>query len=181
VRAWPSAGATPHQGQLDLRASLLVDGWDVQQGKLMPVTLAPVAEKASRLQSRLSAKGYEDAGRRLSQIEAGLEEGHWESANSDIRAFLAALFTAIAHDRADPGSARLEEGEARRSLQQAGFFKPDTRKPSASLEADFVRSLFPLLGSEGAHAGLSDQSTALYRYGLAVLTAEYFLERHLSR
>jgi hypothetical protein len=66
----------------------------------------------------------------------------------DIRGFLAALFTAIARDRAGPGEVTGEEGDARKFLQRSGFFKPDPREASKSLEADVVRALFGLLGSK---------------------------------
>jgi hypothetical protein len=95
----------------------------------------------------------------------------------DIRGFLAALFTAIARDRAGPGEVTGEEGDARKFLQRSGFFKPDPREASKSLEADVVRALFGLLGSEGSHAGASDGDTATYRYAMAVLTADFFLRR----
>lgn len=175
LAAWQSFEETPAAAAL--RASLATDGWTVQQHSLVPVTTVPVAELASRLRTALAAKGYTDSETRLRQVEAGLDEGHWESANADIRCFLAALFTAVARDRAGAAEISGEEGEARKFLQRSGFFKPDPRDASKSLEADLVRALFGLLGSEGAHAGASDQDTASYRYPMAALTADFFLRR----
>ncbi|TGX55832.1 hypothetical protein E5A73_01505 [Sphingomonas gei] len=160
-----------------LRVSLATDGWSVRQKLLVPVTAVPVVEVVSRLRAALIDRGYEDADRRLRQVEAGLDEGHWESANADIRGFLAALFTAIAKARAGVGEITGEEGDARKFLQRSGFFKPDPRDAGKSLEAELVRSLFALLGSEGAHAGVSDRDTATYRYAMAALTADFFLQR----
>jgi hypothetical protein len=53
---------------------------------LKPTTPVPVVEVASRLKRTLLDRGFFDAANRLDQIEAGLDEGHWESANSDILA-----------------------------------------------------------------------------------------------
>lgn len=163
-----------------LRNSLATDGWEVRGGELAPLMSVPIAEVASRLRAALQKRGYSDAENRLRQAEVGLDEGHWESANADVRAFLAAVFTAIAKDW--PGSERLalEEGESRKFLERSGFFKPDPRNPNKSLEAEMVRTLFGLLGSEGSHAGGSDQRTAIYRYGMAALTADFFVGREAS-
>ena len=87
------------------------------------------------------------------------------------------MFDTIARRHRKLADRRLKEGAARRGLQEVGFFKPDQRDAQKSLEGAFVQSLASLLGSEGAHTGASDERTAVFRYGLALLVAEYFLER----
>ena len=159
----------------DFIASLAVDGWNVQDGQLIPMTPVSLVEPISRLKSNLDASGFTDARTRLEQLEHGLDDGHWESANADARAFLSAVFAAIAKQGLGQD---FEEGLARKALVEGGFFKRDPRNTNSSLEGDFVQKLMGLLGSEGAHAGASDQATAIYRYGIAALTADYFLCRH---
>jgi hypothetical protein len=155
--------------------SLSVDGWTVQAGGLMPVAPSPVVDALSRLKSNLRESQFTDALNRLDHIQSGLDEGHWESVNSDIRSFLSAVFSGIAKEGLRQP---LEEGQARKALTEHGFFRKDPRNPTASMEADFIAKLMALLGTEGSHAGASDQETAVYRYSIALLTADYFLARH---
>lgn len=157
---------------------LAVDGWTVSEGRLVPISPVPLEEPRSRLRTSLEALEATEALMRLDQLESSLDAGHWESANSSCRGFLNAVFERIAADRHRGEETPAREGEARKALQAGGFFKPDPRDASKSLEGAFVKALADLLGSEGAHTGTSLLETAAFRYAVTVLTADYFLHRH---
>jgi hypothetical protein len=157
--------------------SLAVDGWGVVDGVLSPVTSVPLEEPRDRLRGLLRSLSADEALRRLDQLEKGLDEGHWESANGDARGFLNAVFEVIAERWPATKGQDLREGAARSALQKNGFFKTDPKNPNASVEGDFIRGLAALLGSEGAHTGTSDQATAVFRYATTLIAAEYFLRR----
>lgn len=157
--------------------SLAVDGWGVQQRQLVPNTAVPIAEQRSRLQQSLEYGGAVEALRRLDQLEKGLDEGHWESANGDARGFLNAVFDAIAEHHPLTRGQGLKEGAARVRLQEVGFFKPDARDPKKSHEGKYVQALAELLGSDGVHTGASDGDAAVFRYSIAIITADYFMAR----
>jgi hypothetical protein len=128
----------------------------------------------------LQAGSATEAQRRLDQLEKGLDEGHWESANSDARGFLNAVFEAIAERHPQTRGKGLKEGAARAALQNVGFFKPDPKDPNRSLEGRFINALVDLLGSDGAHTGSSDGVSAAFRYALAIITADHFLKRAVN-
>ena len=157
--------------------SLAVDGWGVEQRQLMPNTATPIAEPRSRLRQVLQDISATEALRRLDQLEKGLDEGHWESANSDARGFLNAVFDTIAERHPQTRGQGLKEGAARVRLQEVGFFKPDARDSKKSYEGKFVQALAELLGSDGAHTGASDGDSAVFRYAIAIMTADYFVAR----
>lgn len=157
--------------------SLAVDGWGVADGQLVPHSAVQIERPRSRLRRALSDGTATEALRRLDQLEKGLDEGHWESANSDARGFLNAVFDAIAGWHPQVRGRGLKEGAARARLQEVGFFKPDARDPKKSYEGKFVQALAELLGSDGAHTGASDDHAAIFRYALALLTADYFMGR----
>lgn len=173
-RPWDHATAERHPTDAAFERSLAVDGWTLRDGGVAPITPVPLEEVRSNLRQALDALGGGEALRRLDQFEKGLDEGHWESANGDARGFLASVFDTIADQRLPGGP---KDGAARHALQAAGFFRPDPRDASKSVEGRFVASLFEMLGSEGAHTGASDGPTATYRYGLCILTADHFLSR----
>ena len=157
--------------------SLAVDGWSAEDGQLIPHTAVPIAEPRSRLRQALHAKSANEALRRLDQLEKGLDEGHWESANGDARGFLNAVFDIIVELHPQTRGKGLKEGAARIRLQEAGFFRPDANDPKKSPEGKFVHALAEMLGSDGAHTGTSDGESATFRYAVAVMTADYFIAR----
>lgn len=157
--------------------SLAVDGWAVQQRQLVPNTAVPIAEQRSRLRKGLQDGDAVEALRRLDQLEKGLDEGHWESANGDARGFLNAVFDMMAERHPQMRGHGLKEGIARARLQEVGFFKPDSRDPKKSHEGKYVQALAELLGSDGAHTGESDGGAAVFRYSIVIITADYFVAR----
>lgn len=174
---WTDVEIPPRATHAALLNSLAVDGWRVEERMLIPTTSHSLENTRSSLRLAIEARGGAEAATRLDQLERGLDEGHWESANGDARAFLNAIFSIVARDRLDSEDAGLQEGAARKALQTAGFFRTDPRNSQHSFEANFVKALAEMLGSEGAHTGLSDQQTAIFRYAVTILTAEYFLKR----
>ena len=174
ARPWHDDPAGPEDHDTAFERAVAVDGWLVRDKMLVPAAPVPLEPAKSRLRGALEARGAAEALSRLDQLEKGLDEGHWESANSDARGFLASVFDVIAAERI---ASAPRDGAARKALQGTGFFRPDPRNPSNSFEGKFVSSLIDLLGSAGAHTGTSDGSVSVYRYGLCVLTADHFLSR----
>ncbi len=174
---WQTEPQTPSHVVAQFINSLAVDGWGVEDGRLTPNTSVPIAEPRSRVRNTLQAGSAVEALRRLDQLEKGLDEGHWESANGDARGFLNAVFEAIAERHPQTQGKGLREGAARTALQQVGFFRTDPKDPNRSLEGRFISALVDLLGSEGAHTGSSDPTSAVFRYAVAVITADYFVNR----
>jgi hypothetical protein len=179
-RPWDDSPPFVRPHDAALRLALGVDGWTIEAGLLLPVTPVPLDEARSRVRSSLAALSAEEALRRLDQLEAGLDEGHWESANADARAFLNAVFEIIAAKWPATSEKGLREGAARIALQQTGFFKPDGKGAGASYEGDLIKAIVALFGSDGAHTGSSDPDATTFRYALAILSSDYFLKRVLS-
>lgn len=100
------------------RNSFAVDGWSVEGGQLVPNTAVALAEPRSRLRRLLQECGAHEAIRRLGQLEKGLDEGHWESANGDARGFLNSVFEVIAGALPQTRAQDLKEGAARSALQE---------------------------------------------------------------
>lgn len=171
---WETAPAERHPVDAAFERSALVDGWVLQDGVLTPSTPVPLEQTRTRLRASLEERGAEESIKRLDQFEKGLDEGHWESANSDARGFLASVFDVVAVEGLGETA---RDGAARFALQKAGFFRPDPRDASRSLEGKFVSSLFDMLGSEGVHSGATEMEIAVYRYVLCVMTADHFLAR----
>jgi len=174
---WVKTPAERHPVDAAFERSVLVDGWVLRGGTLSPSTPAPLEQARSRLRASLEGRGAAEAITRLDQFEKGLDEGHWESANSDARGFLASVFDVIA---AEGLGETARDGAARVALQKAGFFRPDPRDATRSLEGKFISSLFDMLGSEGVHTGATDMEVAIYRYALCVMTADHFLARSIA-
>lgn len=158
-----------------LRNSLAVDGWAVSDGCLIPVAPVELAPQRLRLKANLDGPCFADAKSRLDQLEAAIDGGNWESANSMARGFLAAVFVGICQT-VEKGKEPREESDARKLLAEAGFFAPG-RQAGKSPEAEFVWKMSAMMGTEGAHAGATTPDVATYRYALALLTADHFAER----
>lgn len=159
-----------------LRNSLAVDGWTVVNKTLVPVAPVPLAEPRSRLRDNLDGPIFADARSRLDQLEAALDAGNWEAANGVARGFLAALFVGICQTM-EQGAAPREESEARKHLAEIGFFGSTRQPGKPSPEAEFAWKMSGMMGTEGVHAGETTPDTAVYRYALTLLTADYFLTR----
>lgn len=161
--------------------SLAVDGWTISDSVLVPMTPVPVQATANELRQWFNRPEMVNASRKLTQIEAALDAGHWEAANASMRTFLAEVFIGIAQILEGVDVVRRDEADARKLLENKAFFKPAKEPGKKSLEGEFMPKLFGLLGSEGSHSGESSQHTATYRYGLTLLTAHYFMDRVVKR
>ncbi len=159
-----------------LRNSLAVDGWSVEKKVLVPIAPIALEQPRTRLRENLQGAYFGDAAKRFDQLEATLDAGSWEAANSVTRGFLASLFVAICQT-IESGALLREESEARKHLATIGFFTGTRQSTKHSPEAEFIWKMSGMMGTEGVHAGESTQETATYRYALALLTADYFIQR----
>jgi hypothetical protein len=144
------------------------------------MTAVPIQPTVSQLRQWFKRPEMENSDRKLTQIETALDAGHWEAANGSMRTFLAEVFIGIAQMK-EQSTTRRDEADARKFLEQQGFFKPSKEPGKKPLEGEFLPKLFALLGSEGSHSGESSEHTATYRYGVTLLTAHYFMDRLVNR
>jgi hypothetical protein len=107
-------------------------------------------------------------------------DGHWASANSQIRTFLEGLFDEIAL-RLDPKAASVGSGNSRRTLLAAkGIFSRSLNEWDDD-GRNFISGLFRRLSPEGSHPGLSSEEDSTFRLHIALLTARLFLSRFDSQ
>jgi hypothetical protein len=116
----------------------------------------------------------------LRQAVEAHADGHWASANSQIRTFLDALFDEIAA-RLDPNNASLGTGQPRRTqLAARGFFSRSLNEWDDD-GRNFINGLFRRLSPQGSHPGLSDEEDSTFRLHIALLAARLFLSRYDSQ
>lgn len=114
-------------------------------------------EKLAKIKTRFRQQGLDTALNHLNRAENALSRQEWESANSQVRACLEALFDEIA--RIKLSSSKIG-GPARKELEASGVL----REPEARL----VQTFFNVAGSAGSHAGTSNDDEAQGRFLIGV-------------
>jgi len=157
----------------DLDVALRADGFQVQDGELIPVISAfikPAAEEAL-LETLLDKYEFAIAKNHLKQSYENYIEGNWEAANGALRSFLQDVFDQIALIIA-PQEAKQKApgGERRKLLQEKDFIETDT-------EAKLVSGFFQFASNRGSHPGISNESDCRLRRYIAVALASYYLEK----
>jgi hypothetical protein len=140
------------------RSVLRADGYEVQDGKLVPAPSSSVdfAAEKGKLEVALETFGFTLALNHLDQAVDNIALGNWEAANAQIRSFLENIFDEIAACKCQGSSPVPKGGNARQYLRNVGFINGD-------LENNLVKSLFELLHTSGSHPGLSDEQDCLNR------------------
>jgi hypothetical protein len=103
--------------------------------------------------------------------------GSWGATNGQLRSFFEGLLDDIA-SRLRPNQApQLPSSENRRALlAQIGFLS--TARSEWAMEGNsYVKGLYKMLHTEGAHPGISDEETATFRLQIVLVTARAFLRR----
>jgi hypothetical protein len=161
-----------------LHHSLGRDGFTIADGALrraLPVSLKlPQAE--SEIIRLLNKHGFIVAKGHLDQAFSAHTDGHWASANSQIRSFLDGLLDEIS-ERIDPSVATMPSGQLRRTrLAVHGFLSRDLNEWNDN-GLGFVNGLVRRLHPHGSHPGLSDQDDSTFRLHTVLLTARLLLVR----
>jgi hypothetical protein len=116
-------------------------------------------DELQTVKARLQRQGLTASHNHLYQAESALQRREWESAISQVRACLEALFDEVAKIRL--GSQKTG-GAARKELQQEGILKERVAK--------LVQTFIDVAGGAGSHAGSSseDESRGRLLAGLGI-------------
>ena len=154
-----------------LEPALRADGLDIVEGRIatfLSPTVEPAVEQGS-IELSLESRGFTVAKNHLNQAMDNGARANWESANSQVRAFLEALCDSItAQIYSKPGDIP-KGGEARQYLKKVGFL--------SIKESDLLKAFFQVLHGQGGHAGTSDSADCHRRRLMAVAMANYYLDR----
>lgn len=165
-------------GQTKFLRLLSLDGFAVTDGTLraaLPADLdVPAAEdETTRL---LNKHGFSVSAGHLRQALDVLGQGRWAGANAQLRTFFESLLDEIAL-KVDPTASAVDSGHPRRTkLAAAGFLYKDLNEWDDSGKG-FINGLMRRLHPEGSHPGLSDESDAIYRMQIVLMTARLMLSR----
>lgn len=154
------------------------DGFIVTEGVLRRTlpTIVNLPEAQNEISRLLAKHRFTVPTGHLTQAFVAHTDGHWASANSQIRSFLEALLDEIA-ERIDPTAATLPSGHARRErLAARGFLSRPLNEWDGN-GLGFLNGLMKRLHPQGSHPGLSDQDDSTFRLHTVLLTARLLLVR----
>ena len=158
--------------------SLRRDGFTIIDGALrrtLSVSLK-LPEAENEIIRLLNKHGFAVAKGHLDQAFTAHTNGHWASANSQIRSFLEGLLDAIA-ERIDPSAAALPSGQSRRTkLAEHNFLSRELNEWSDQ-GFGFINGLVKRLHPHGSHPGLSDEDDSTFRRYTVLLTTRSLLVR----
>ena len=158
--------------------SLRRDGFTIIDGALrrtLPVSLK-LPEAENEIIRLLNKHGFAVAKGHLDQAFTAHTNGHWASANSQIRSFLEGLLDAIA-EKIDPSAAALPSGQARRTKLAKHDFLSRELNEWSDQGFGFINGLVKRLHPHGSHPGLSDEDDSTFRRYTVLLTTRSLLVR----
>jgi hypothetical protein len=181
-RPWDDQPSIPLPSTTAFLTALDRDGFRVTDGAIcraLPANLK-LPEAEDEIVRLLNKHGFSVAKGHLAQAFAAHAEGHWASANAQIRSFLDDLTDRIA-EKLDPAAASLGSGQGRRAkLAALGFLSRDLNEWDDNGNA-FFNGLVKRLHPHGSHPGLSDQDDSTFRLHIVLLTARLLLVRYDTR
>ena len=143
--------------------------WDGAAQRLFPAAEGlDVAEEYGVLEARLKDLGWTTPATHYRQALQALADGHWESANAQVRSFLESFVPHLASDRV---------GRPLRSDFMAALQDLNSQDILFPGEFDFARGFWKLANPRGSHAGLSDREEARFRVFVATAYARFLLSR----
>jgi hypothetical protein len=170
--------APPSARASSLLRLLELDGFTVTDGvvrRVLPASLK-LPEAEDEIARLLKKHRFTVAKGHLDQAFAAHTEGHWASANSQIRSFLDGLMDEIA-ERMDPSVAGMASGQPRRTKLAASGFLSRPLNEWDDNGLGFINGLVKRLHPHGSHPGLSDQEDSTFRLHTVLLTARLLLAR----
>jgi hypothetical protein len=158
--------------------SLQLDGFVITDGALrraLPASLK-LPEAQDEIVRLLNKHDFAIAKGHLDQAFTAHTDGHWASANSQIRSFLEGLLDAIA-EKIDPSITGKSSGQQRRTTLAAHKFISRDLNEWDDNGLGFINGLMKRLHPHGSHPGLSDEDDSTFRLHTVLLTARLLLVR----
>ena len=151
-----------------LAHSLKVDGFEWNGSTLVPTTplAASLGREITALEVRLDELGFDVAKRHYNQSYASFVDGRWEACNGQLRSFMEDFLIKVGNHHS--GQLRTDPNAALGDLRR--FLLNDS-------EWNLGRSIWAILHTSGAHAGISGHDEALFRLHIATSYAQYLLNR----
>jgi hypothetical protein len=150
-----------------LVAALRLDGYEIQNQKIIPTTPQPaaLAPQISALEAALQVRNLAVAARHYSQACDNLTAGNFEAANGQIRSYLENLFITLAHEAS--GTSFNDAGAALQHMKDRGILDPPLWNT--------LRGIWAVCQTNGPHHGLSDADEAVFRLHMATAVGRYIL------
>lgn len=113
----------------------------------------------------------------LDQATDNVRSNNWAAANGQMRTFFESLLINIVK-KIDPNSTITSGSSAIDFLAQREFFKRSLNEiDENNTPYGFIKGMWKILHTEGAHPGLSHEGDCIFRYHLLIVTATYYLKR----
>ncbi|NOX36714.1 MAG: hypothetical protein GXO78_04175 [Calditrichaeota bacterium] len=139
---------------------------------MIPTTPAPatLGPEITILETKLDQLGFDVARRHYNQSYTSFVDGRWEACNGQLRSFMEDFLIQLAKSqsgqiRSDPNAAL---DDLRGNLLN-------------NKEWNLGRSIWAILHTSGAHAGISDYDEALFRLHIATSYANYLLKKRITK
>jgi len=151
---------------------LKIDGFEWDGLKLIPTTPAPTSlgPEITILETKLDQLGFDVAKRHYNQSYASFVDGRWEACNGQLRSFMEAFLIQLAQSQC--GQIRSDPNAALNDLRDNLL---------NDKEWNLGRSIWAILHSSGAHAGISDYDEALFRLHIATSYTNYMLKKRITK
>jgi hypothetical protein len=152
-----------------LVAALRLDGYEIQNQKILPTTPQPaaLAPQISALEAALQVRNLAVAARHYSQACDNLTAGNFEAANGQIRSYLENLFITLAYETL--GTSFSDAGAALQHMKDREILDPPLWNT--------LRGIWAVCQTNGPHHGLSDAEEAIFRLHMATAVGRYILIR----
>ncbi len=162
--------------------ALARDGFTLTEDNVLRSTLpseADLPQTDDELHALLDEFSMATEKGHLDQAISNHTQGHWASANAQLRTFMESLFDAIAYGLEPVEADKTVTSENRRQLLASGNsqFLNTSLGEWGNDGKNFINGLFKRLHPEGSHPGLSDEEDCTFRLHLVLIVARYFLRR----
>lgn len=147
--------------------------------KLLPDEIEE-AKTESELISKLDKLRFTTSKGHLAQAISNHRQGNWAGANSQFRTFIESLLIDICKNKLPDN--KCETAAAAINLLSntvnPPFFKTELNEiKNSKCDTPFVEGLWKRLHPTGSHPGLSDDEDCTFRYHIAIVFANYLLNR----
>lgn len=169
-----------------LARALALDGFVVEDGRLrraLPaaINLPAADDEVHELLKRLN---FAVPAGHLDQAIQSHTDGHWASANSQLRSFMEGLLDEIAERLSTDPSTVPPPGHPRRTWLATTVSPPFLLASLNEWDGQgkgYIEGFFRRLHPQGSHPGLSDESDSTFRLHTVLIVARLFLWRLAER